>query len=283
MNEPLEELACLYVLDQLEAGDRAAFEARLLREPELAAYVRDLEPALAHGVKSLPPREPPAATFARIEKRIAAGNDSRGSPAAGRAVRAARPRLATFARWGIAAVITVSLATIAVQSLRHASTAPMIVFVGMNADQNTFAELPLRESGKDADARFIQLASLAENYWEKPANLPIKPDASSGDRRGYALFDPGSQQGFIAIEQLPPIAENQRYHLWVVEPASGRIRDAGTLPLSGLNRGLYSFTLSTADVQKSDRPNIFVTVEENTAVPQSTQPRGKVVLGHQPI
>ena len=33
MTEKLEELACLYVLDQLGASERAVFEARLLREP----------------------------------------------------------------------------------------------------------------------------------------------------------------------------------------------------------------------------------------------------------
>ena len=46
-----------------------------------------------------------------------------------------------LAQWGIAAVITVSLATLAIQSLR-APSRPVFVVVGLDANRNTFAELP---------------------------------------------------------------------------------------------------------------------------------------------
>ena len=36
MNKESEELACLYVLDQLDDGERSRFEERLIREPDLA-------------------------------------------------------------------------------------------------------------------------------------------------------------------------------------------------------------------------------------------------------
>jgi len=276
MKESPEELASLYLLDRLDGPERRAFEARMLREPAVAALVRDLEPALARAVQALPPQEPPATTLARIEARIEAL-----APAATRPMPGTGDiRWPAIARWGIAAVIAVSLATLAVQSLRPSAAKPTIVFVGLNTDRNTFADLPLREAGKDADARFIQLASLAENFWNKPGELPVKPDPVPGGSRGYALFDPGSQQGFIAIEQLPAIGETQRYHLWIVEPSTGRVRDAGILPLGGMSRGLYSFTPGFTGDQKSVRPNIFVTLEENGAV---AQPRGKVVLGQAPL
>lgn len=306
MNESLEELASLYVLDQLAGDERAAFEARLVREPEIAALVRNLEAALARGVRALPPREPPASLLGRIEAEI----DSRPadaapapgkvegpalskaegpapvsgrSPASGRAVPSQRAAWATFARWGLAAVIAVSLATLALQSLRRSPAEPKIVFVGLDADRNTYAELSLRGPGKDPDTRFIQLAALAEKLWEKPGELPARPVPSAGASHGYALFDPGSQQGFIAIERLPAIAENQHYHLWLVEPAAGSIRDGGVLPLAGLQRGLYSFALGSAHDEESGRPNIFVTVEDDGADTPTGQPRGKVVLGRRPI
>ena len=280
MNEPLEELAELYVLDQLDHGERAAFEARLLREPELAALVRDLESGLARGVRALPPREPPADLLDRIDGQIDA---LRATATASEAAVVPFFRWAAFARWGLAAVIAVSLATLAVQSLRPSVTHPVIVFVGLDANRNTFAELPLQNLAKDPDARFIQLASLAENYWGKPGDLPVRPDTASGGNRGYALFDPGSRQGFIAIEQLPVAAANQRYHLWLVDSSTSRISDAGVLPLAGMNRGLYSFALGPVEGPKSDRPNFFITVEENSGETQASQPRGKVVLGHQRI
>ena len=46
MNEPLEDLACRYVLGRLDHPDRAAFEARLSGDSALAALVRQIEAAL---------------------------------------------------------------------------------------------------------------------------------------------------------------------------------------------------------------------------------------------
>jgi len=280
MNPQLEDLASLYVLDQLAASERAGFEARLLREPELAALVRDLEAGLARGLRTLPPAGPPAALLGRIEARIDALT---AAPPPSPALLPAPARWAGFARWGLATVVAASLAILAVQSLRPAPGRPVFVFVGLDAGRSTFAELPLRGAAPDADARFMQLASLAENYWEKPGDLPVRPQSAAGGSRGYALFDPGSRQGFIAIEQLPALADHQRYHLWIVDAATGGVRDAGILPLAGTNRGLYSFALGPAGAAPSPRPNIFITVEETGATTSPAQPRGKVVLGRRSI
>ncbi|MEO6003109.1 MAG: anti-sigma factor [Opitutus sp.] len=274
MNSQLEELACSYVLDQLDPGDRAAFEARLLSEPELASLVRQFEAALAQNIRALPPSEPPAHVLARIESRLGDAARTDLSPVAARS----HPfPWSSFLRWGVAAVITLSLGTLAVQSLRRPQ--PLVVLVSLDPQHSTLTELPFPNTNKDPDARFIQLASLAEQFWENPARLPVQPHASDRDNRGYALFDPASRQGFIAIKQLPAIASGQRYHLWIVDTASGSIRDAGMLPLSGATRGLYSFSLAATDAPaKSGQQNFFVTVEDSTTSP-SAQPRGHVVLG----
>ena len=279
MNDSLQETASLDVFDQLDGSERAVFEARLLREPELAAYVRELESGLARSVRALPRREPPPARLDRIEAAIAepAGEGKRIETF--RRPPSAVRHWAAFARWGIAAVIAVSLATLAVQSVRRPAAAPVFVVVGLDANRSTFTELPQAAGARDPDARFIQLASLADNYWRNPAALPAKASFPPGDSRGYAVFDPASRQGFIAIEQIPALTENQRYHLWVADASTGRVRDAGTLPLAGLNRGLYSFALEPADAVKSDRPQLFITAEDAASPAQPDQPRGKVVLG----
>jgi len=278
MNEPLQELACLYVLDQLDARERAEFEARLLREPELAAFVRDLEATVSSTIRGLPQREPSPDVLARVEAHLGGAPIASSSwPQSGRS--RGTVDWVSVARWGLAAVIALSLTTIAVQSLRRSPAAPMIVFVGLDSNRNTFAELPLRPGAKDPDARFIQLAALAEKYWEKPGDLPVRSKFPGGDSRGYALFDPSSLQGFIAVEQLPALAESQRYHLWILDPDSGRIRDAGVLPMAGTNSGLYSFMLGPSDEPQPERPHLFITVEEADAAPAPAQPRGKVVLG----
>lgn len=284
MNSPLEELATLYVLDQLDAAERTAFETRLRREPALAALVRELESTLAHSLRALPSVPPPADLLARIEARI---ESSAPHPAASRpAARAARldlrspARLAGLFRWGLAAVIAVSLATLAVQSLRRPSS-PLVVVVGLDAHGSTVAEFPLRQPARDPDARFIQLASLAEQFWARPDQLPVKrPATAPTANRGYALFDPGSQQGFIAIEQLPALASAQRYHLWIVDAATGAVHDAGALPLTRDTRGLYSFSVADGTDRKPAQVKFLVTIED---APAPLSPRGQVVLGRAPL
>lgn len=276
MNPQFEELATLYVLDQLDAAERTAFEARLLREPTLAALVRELESTLAHSVHALPPTPPPADLLARIEARIAPSAPRQTSPPSARSPA----RLTAFFRWGLAAVIAVSLATLAVQSFRRPSP-PLVVVIGLDAHGSTFTEFPLRQPTRDPDARFIQLASLAQQFWSSPDQLPVDRPAATATNRGYALFDPSSQQGFIAIEQLPALAPAQRYHLWTVDTTTGEVRDAGTLPLSDHTHGLYSFSVSDrARGKKSGQLKFFVTVED---VLSPSRPHGKVVLGSAPL
>jgi len=289
MNESAEELATLYVLDQLEPRERALAEDRLARDPEFAALVRACEAAYAAGVRSLPARQPSPLVLENLEDRLDELTSGKVEPFRPPTSALRRPRHAwvTLAQWGIAAVITVSLATLAIQSLRPAHQQPVFVVVGLDANRNTFAELPTPgPAAKDPDGRFIQLASAAENLWRNPSARPLPVSTTETGNHGYAIFDPGSQQGFIAIEQLPALAENQRYHLWVIDPATRQIRDAGILPLAGLNRGLYSFALEGANAKPGDaRPNFFITVEDlSSATPPATaQPRGKVVLGKETI
>jgi hypothetical protein len=140
------------------------------------------------------------------------------------------------------------------------------------------AELPLNARALDADARFIQLASLAEQFWDKPGDLPVASTAGGLDGRGYALFDPTTNQGFIAIQQLPVAAPGKTYQLWISDRASGQVREAGTLPLAGAQRGLYFFSLPAAAQTPVSRPDFFVTAEDGVAS-SAGQPHGPVVLG----
>jgi anti-sigma-K factor RskA len=288
MNASLEEIASLYVLDQLPTRDRAAFESRLVRDPELTALVRELESALAHRIRALPSREPSADALARIEARIDAlpAARSRDSDRDELTPVSARDRSRGWtapARWGLAAAVAFGLVTFAVHSLLRGLAAPVVIFVGLDAQRSTVASLPLAPRTQDADARFIQLASLAEQFWEKPDRLPVTlpADGASGDR-GYALFDPASHQGFIAIEQLPAPAPNERYHLWIVDTASGRVHDAGILPLADARAGLFSFSVAPEEFARSAHLNFFVTAEK-AAMPAPPRPRGEVVLGDRRI
>jgi hypothetical protein len=273
MNTQLEELACLFVLDRLDSAERIAFEVRLLNDSELAALVDSLETALAERIRALPRHEPGEGLLAGIEARI----DLLPSAKAPRLGRSRAPLWSTVARWGIAAVIAVGVSTLAVQSLRRPGR-PYVIFVGMDSSQSRFTELPMLEYPKDADGQFIRLASLAEHFWEKPEELPVKMGPVDKIGRGYALFDPSSNQGFIAIREIPDVEQGKRYYLWVLDKASGQARDAGVLPLSGSNRGLYFFSVAPSAGAAPGHLNFFVTAED-AADDKTPGPRGKVVLG----
>ena len=211
------------------------------------------------------------------------GRPARGPETSSNMGRKPTPLWITIARWGIAALIAVSAGTIAVQHLWHGPAAagrPFVIIVGLDSRRSTLTELPLQKLPPDADASFVQLASLAEQFWEKPEDLPVKLRATGQGGRGYALFDPASSQGFVAVQQLPLIGHGQRYHLWMLDTVSGLIREAGVLPVTGSNSGLYSFSVVPISEAKPDRVDFFVTAED-TAAPESTRPSGRVVLGSQ--
>ena len=277
MSPEIEDQATLYLLDQMEPKERAAFEERLLRDAELAELVRDMERTLARKVKALPPVTPHRRVFAGIEARI----DASSTPAANVRPRPVIPLWASVARWGIAAVIALSLGTIAIQQVRRGSLSdrPVIVVVGLDPAQTRSAQFTLKERPRDSDASFIQLASLAEQYWEKPQNLPAASRSSAGAGQGYAVYDPSSNQGFIGVRNLPPLEPGKRYHLWLVNPASGEFQEAGSLPDAATAGGLYSFSVPVA--AKPDSVGFFVTVED--AAKPSPSPQGKVVLGQKTI
>lgn len=281
MNPKLEELACLYVLDRLDERQRVEFEACLFQDPELASLMGELEAELARRIHALPRQAPPPGVLAGIESRI----DRLPARQAMTPARAAPSRWVTSARWGIAAVIAVSIAIIAVQSLRRfpsGSQRPFVIVVGLDSLKSTLAELPVQEHPGGADASFIQLASLAERFWENPGELPVKMGPADQTGLGYALFDPGSNQGFIAIRQLPPVEAGKQYHLWILDTKTGQVRPGGVLPAGSSAHGLYFFSAAPDAGARLDSVGLFVTAED-AADPDSSQPRGRVVLGDRRI
>lgn len=279
-----EEFATLYVLDQLEPADRAAFAARLAHDPALAAFVHSLELTIEQRVRSLPPHTPPADLLARIESQL-----ETSSPAGRERARApSAPSRAVvihhaFTRWILPAAAAIALGAATFFYLdrqRAADTRPVVLIVGLDPQRNTVTELPLHDASAGADARFVQLATLAEQFWTRPEKLP-HASAATGERHAYALFDPATRQGFIAVQQLPSQPADKRYHLWLVDTATGRALDAGSLP-SATSRGLYFFSLDPATTPVSAPVHFLITAEDATSAPP-TRPRGEAILGRTPI
>ncbi len=279
MNSKFEEQATLYVLDSLDPGERAAFEAQLIQSSELAALVRELESALEREIRLLPQHPPAADLLTRIESNL----DRPDAPTSiGESARS--PIGIAFARWGIAAVIAVSTAILAVQSLRrpdftHEPT--MVLILGLNAEGSTLTQVPLPATSNAEGERFIQLASFAENLLNNPNILPDGPTVSDA-ANGHALFDPASNQGFIAIRHLPEPAPGQLYHMWIIDTTSGRVTQAGVLPATHATSGLYSFAVTSPGRTTPPQLDFFVTSESASST-RFTEPNGKVVLGNKRI
>jgi anti-sigma-K factor RskA len=271
MTPQLEELASLYVLDRLVGRARADFEERLGQDRELARLVRGLETTIARRVRLLPQHEPPADLFDRISAQL-------DSPAANaRSPARPTPAWASWVPWGIAAAFALGLGvTTALLWQRERAAAPVILLVGLDPHRSTLAAIPVRNSPGDADARFAQLAAMAEKFWDDPARLPM--ERSGTDARGYAVFDPESRQGFIAVRQLPQQDHQQRYHRWIVDTATGHATEAGVIPAAASNDGLYSFSLSPGAPAKAREFDVFITAED-AAFSQPTKPSDRIILG----
>jgi hypothetical protein len=65
-----EDEATLYVLGELTAAERRAFEARLTQSAELRALVHDLEEGVVALSTGLPARRPPSEVWAGVEKAV---------------------------------------------------------------------------------------------------------------------------------------------------------------------------------------------------------------------
>ena len=292
MNESIEELASLYVLDQLDPSVRASFEARLREDKNLAALVQQLETALAARIHALPRREPPADLISRIEARIDAlpeqnvGIESHPVKSASRATASTSFPRRYFAPWavlgGIAALVLIGIGAVGSWALRSAASdsRPIVIIAGLDSQRSTLAELPFPAASSTSEARFIQLASLAEQFWDRPEKLPVKFSSTNG--RAYAVFDPASNQGFIAVQALAPVPTGARYHLWLLDTGSGQLHDAGVLPPNASTRGLFFFSVPDASRPHDNQVTFFIT-EERTADGQTSTPRGPVVLGSRPI
>ena len=82
----------------------------------------------------------------------------------------------------------------------------------------------------------------------------------------------------MALELPPAATGGKRYHLWVIDTATGQAREAGALPGAGAGGGLYFFSVAPDQGSAPDRLNFSVTAE----APGDgifTRPRGPVVLG----
>lgn len=247
MNHTDDELACDYVLDRLDPTQRAEFEARLISDADLRQRVREYERGLAARISELPSRSPSRGVWAGITDKIDA--------AQGRT----RPGWGSVFKWGIAAVIALSLASIAVERWVDR---PTLVVVALDRGSLGPSHVSIARVGSGPNDAFAQLAAVAANHWE---------DAKSP--RSFVVYDPTTSQGFIAVRDLPAVAADSHYQVWILNRRTGISRPAGDLTGSGL----YSFAVDPLPGEGADDLRVIVTREKGNALVR--EPGTDVVLG----
>ncbi|MCB1123592.1 MAG: hypothetical protein KJT03_18715, partial [Verrucomicrobiae bacterium] len=272
MNNNTEELASLYVLDELTPKDRREFEKRLESEPKLLALVRELESALEDRIRSLPQKQAPHDMFARIKKRIEA------EPATQASSPVITMRWSTFAGLGMAAALLLGVGLTLLFTSKDGSNLaspqhPVVLIVGMESNSSSLEVVPASLPADELE-NFMKLAGMAESYWTHPEQLPGKMNVSPLANTlgsGYAVYDPRSKHGFIAIQNLPEREEGKNYFLWLRDVGSKVLECAGSIPLDENNQGLYFFELDDNSSISSNRVAFFIT-EEPEAVEQPSKP-----------
>ncbi|MDA0349102.1 MAG: hypothetical protein O3C43_18815 [Verrucomicrobia bacterium] len=279
MNEKTQELASLYVLDKLTPDERSSFENLLETDTELVLLLRELESAVEDQVRDLPQYNAPDGLFSKIQSQV------QPFPQVANSKPFITISWASFAGWGMAAALLLGVGlTLFVTNrdgpIAGANSQPVLLIVGMNSDSSAFKTIPT-VIPEDEFENFVQLTQMAEIFWAHPEQLPatINNSPLANTRgSGYAVFDPQSKHGFIAIQNLPRQEKGKNYFLWLKDPKANVLECAGIIPLLEKNEGLYFFELEDNSPISSARVAFFVT-EENTSEPKLSHPKGELVLG----
>jgi hypothetical protein len=266
MDPTKHDLALAYVLGELTDEMAAQVELSAKSDAELRQAIRELEEGIAAGVRALPERSAPLG-YRAIEAQL--DRSAAAKPAADRV----SPPFRWAALGGIAALLVAGVSIGGYEWLRTRNESAIFV-AELGAGRVDVRPLRLATPANNRDGRFIQLASLAERMWDDPQSEP-----EYGNGGGYAVFDPSTRQGFIAVREIPALQRQQRYHLWYVDRDSGKLHDAGALPLDRATRGMFFFSVPATAAAQSGEPSFFLTVEDANAVDSGDRPQGKVVLG----
>lgn len=218
IDETREEQAVLYVFGQLEAVDTERFTAELRSNPELRAYVDEIEATSAQLAHAAPLCAPPAALKARVlgEARRTSSN-----------IIAFPPRRSALP-WALAAALAV--------------TAGMLWNEQRQLAQERGAEiLALRQSSTQTrDALRTQVATLNKQLADLRqrdtlASMKIATLRAQVDTYARALavvvWDGNAQRGLLKLDNFPRPAAGKDYQLWVIDPQKKAPVSAGIVPV----------------------------------------------------
>lgn len=295
IDETTQDLAALHAFDLLSEPERSAFARRLEIEPELRRLVDHLREAAVAPALAAPAREPSARLRARILASIAGpARDEDKTPA----------KILRFPAWlgwsslAAAAALAFVAAYLRVEQGRfaaHASLAAQetrLLEAELRATRNHLeAERLLaaaqNQRWKVADAETVrlrdELQATQKNALSRIAELETRNrlaelriaslSALAGQpasARGVAVWDPVAQQGVLTVSQLPALASDRDYQLWLVDPQYPTPVDGGVFrvdPATGEARIVFK-----ADKPVGDASAFAISLERKGGVPVAEGP-----------
>ncbi|MBS0660931.1 MAG: anti-sigma factor [Verrucomicrobia bacterium] len=291
-----QDEAADYLLGQMSPEARAAFEARIRKDPALQAHLREAGDAMVEWTLALPPEEPSAALRGRLLAQVAA--EARAEQAAATVPFTPAPVLAPRrAPWGwmAAAAALVLGGAIAWQAERERAAAEERMSELRSQLKSTEARLAgLSAEAARSTAAADELRRRLEGLEKSNAELTAQIDAARGENvlgrviagalratvaggvdgpapaRGAFVWDPVKQEGVLTVENLPLIPPSFDYEIWVAD--AGQPIPVGTFRPTRVGRQTLRFK---ADTRISKATEFMVTREQRGG---SKQIEGPAVL-----
>lgn len=269
ISERHEELAALYAFGLLEGAERAAFEAELAADSELAALAASLGAtanAVALSANQLPPP-------AGLKTRILAALPEPGVPPG--------YRWSTVVPWGLAAGLVLALLWLGSLNLSLRSDNDTLLAENRLLEiAHRAAQNDLTERTVTAEAMINRLAAQLRRS-EDLARLKVAALASlagnTKEAQAIAVWDPDLQAGLLTFDKMPVIAADQDYQIWVVDPAYPNPVNGGVFTVDQDGRASLAFR---PDQPVRHAAAFAISLEKKGGVPKAEGPI--VLLGKLP-
>ena len=206
-----------HLLGDLPAEEAEALAREIAADPELGAFAREAEEALAALALGAPPRVPPAELEERIFTAARGGRAATTAAADNIVAFPARERSSSaWLPWAIAACLALGCGLLAWERgrLRHEAT------------QLQQANVALQNQNQISQVAIVTLKSQIADYAGTNAVL---------------LWDQRRQTGELQIQRLPVLKPDKDYQLWAFNADDPQAINAGLLRVSNDGKARVNF------------------------------------------
>lgn len=226
-----EALAAEHALGVLNARERAAAELRMTRDPAFAADVDVWRQRLAPLIEAVTPVDPPATLWARIERLLAANDNT-----------AAIMRRLKF--WRSASVGSLALMAASLAAVVFLSARPPEVIVQprppmdpmMNARLMSDGGQPLFLAAYDPERKEMLVASLVPPGADPNHSHELWLIPADGKPRSMGLVEPGTSKAMPMSDAMAAMTTEGASVAVSVEPLGGSKQDGPSGPLAAVGK-----------------------------------------------